>query len=168
MTDTDSDLRALAEKADLGPPLRVEPMRGSPTFFNGPNGEVWHYNIFAHAADDEDPEVGETRLTTSGRNGEAIAAYIVAACYLREFWPDLILRLDKAEADKAAAHARAEEREHEIDRLEGMLTVGSLTMALCQSGVVSKRDQRSPRDLPKRYAAALLAALTSTDKETQG
>jgi hypothetical protein len=66
---------------------------------------------------------------------------------------------ERLRADKDAAHARAAERENEIDALEAKLAVGSLTMALCQSGVISLRDQRSKHDLPRRYAEALRAML---------
>ena len=144
-------------KAASGGPSRIEPMSIVTSFFNG--ADASHYNVFRHSHDDEYPETGEIVFTTSGVRALEDAEYIAA---LLDAAPSLIAELRVLRADKDSAHARAAEREAEIDALEAKLTVGSLTMALCKSGVVSLRDQRSKRDLPRRYATALRAALLAS------
>jgi hypothetical protein len=85
---------------------------------------------------------------------EVIVDVPESAAFLLDEYPDEVALIQRQAAESAQAQLHARLR-----KAEAALTPGRISMALCQSGVISKRDQRSKIELPRRYAVALLAAL---------
>jgi hypothetical protein len=148
MTDTDSDLRALAEKATPGPWSL-----GRSTASDGDND--WHPQIW--------PAIGAPIASSDGRasgrpgapeKDAADFAYIVAAC---NALPALLDRLDKAEA------ALSVERIAQALRVHRPLDNGTCS---CRKWTFGKESLTEI--FTEHQAKGVRAALTSTDKETQG